>query len=155
MKGRKRLPTVVKKSRGTLQPCRTNPNEPDYILVKELPDPPDWLNEDGKKIYYDTAEDLLKQRILTRISYPVFLMYCVEISKYFEASKQLKKTSMVYKSSTSEPKVNPWQRVANDSLSNSLRIASEFGLTPASSSKIDAEPIKDEKMLALEKMMKE
>lgn len=153
MKGRKRIPTTIKASRGTLQPCRTNPNEPDYILMGSVPEPPEWLGEVGRKIYFDTAADLLSQRILTRISYPMFLMYCVEVEKYLMAAEQLKKLSMVYKSATSEPKVNPWQRIASDSLANAMRIASEFGITPASSSKVKAEPIQDAKMKELNDLM--
>jgi len=36
------------------------------------------------------------------------------------------------------PKVNPFMRVANDSLANMVRIACEFGITPASASKVNA-----------------
>lgn len=147
------MPTVIKRARGTLQPCRTNPNEPDYVLIHEIPDPPEFLSEYGRKIYYSTAEELLKVNVLTKISLPVFIMYCTEISKYYEASQNLKKTSIVYKSSTSDPKVNPWQRVASETLGNIMRIATEFGLTPASSGKVNATPSKlDPKAEKLKRM---
>lgn len=155
MPGRKRVPTVIKQARGTLQPCRTNPNEPDYVLAHDIPDPPDFLSEYGRKVYYSTAEELLRVNVLTNISLPVFIMYCTEMSKYYEASQQLKKTSVVYKSSSSDPKVNPWQRVASDTLNNIMRIATEFGITPASAGKVKATPpILDPKAEKLKRMAK-
>jgi len=147
MKGRKKIPTKIKESRGTLQKCRANPNEPDYVTMNEIPDPPEYLTEYGKGIYYDTADELLQNGILTKISFPIFIIYCIEISRYFDAINQIneKKAVFMWEGPTGRKlSINPYHRISMDALHNVMRIACEFGITPASQSKITA-GVKDKK----------
>ncbi len=46
MAGRKPLPTVIKRLRGTLQKCRTNPYEPQ--VKGTLGEPPEYMSADAK-----------------------------------------------------------------------------------------------------------
>lgn len=154
MKGRKRLPIQVKAAKGTLRPHREK-NSPDYVLMKQIPPPPSWLSEEGRKVYYDTAEELLKAGILNRIVYPLFIAYVAEIASYLEAKRMLSEMQSVYKDGTGSPKINPFHRIANESFANAIRIGTEFGLTPASVGKVTAmqPPEMDEKAKLLKKLM--
>ena len=46
-----RLPTEIKKQRGTLRQDRVNPNEPKLPSV--IPPTPVWLSEDGQKTFLE------------------------------------------------------------------------------------------------------
>ena len=140
-KGRKRLPTELKRVQGTLQPCRTNDNEPDYVLTKEIPDPPKYLSKTGRDVYYSTAEELLKLGILTRVSMSLFVMYCTQVAIYFHALEQIDKNDYIFVTKGGDEKPNPYIKIANDALAASVRIACEFGITPASSSKVYANKV--------------
>jgi P27 family predicted phage terminase small subunit len=62
MPGRK--PTAIKKTKGTLQPCRANPNEPQ--LSPELPAPPAGLSPRVRDQYMVVGSRLLDMRVMTR-----------------------------------------------------------------------------------------
>ena len=49
MAGRKPLPVAVKKLNGTLQKCRTNPNEP--VPQRVLGEPPEYMSDVAKKAW--------------------------------------------------------------------------------------------------------
>ncbi len=139
MRGRKSLPTQVKKRRGTLRLCRMNPNEPGYEQMANLPDAPEVLSDYGKEIYYDTARELIGEGILTKISFPIFVMYVIEISRYYDAQehiKQMKPVAFVEGPTGRKLSINPYHRIAMDALANAVRIACEFGLTPSSQQKV-------------------
>ena len=48
-KGRKKLPTKIKEMQGTITPSRIIENEMMVDVVTEIPEPPNWLSEIGKK----------------------------------------------------------------------------------------------------------
>ena len=49
MAGRKPLPTAIKKLKGTLQKCRTNPHEPQP--EGDLVDPPEYTADGAKQAW--------------------------------------------------------------------------------------------------------
>ena len=136
--GRKRKPTELKRSAGTLQPCRTNDNEPNYVLQTEIPDPPKYLSKVGRDVYYSTAAELLGLGILTRVSLTMFVAYCIEVAKYYECQENIAKEGTRIKNRFDEWTINPLVKVANDALNLMIKLAGEFGITPAASSKVSA-----------------
>jgi P27 family predicted phage terminase small subunit len=138
MAGRKRLPQKVKQARQTLRYCRENDNEPTFVLTQEIPDPPKYLSKVGRDVYYSTASELLSFGILTRVSLSLFVMYCIEVAVYFDAMERVYKESFVLVNKQGNFVPNPWIKIANDSLMATVRIATEFGITPASASKVNA-----------------
>lgn len=64
MPGRPRKPTALKKQAGTLQKCRTNPNEPQ--LPPELPPPPAGLSPEVVDAYVAHGQLVLDMRVMTR-----------------------------------------------------------------------------------------
>jgi hypothetical protein len=55
MAGRKPLPVAVKKIKGTLQKCRTNPNEP--RPMGKLGDPPEYMSDIAKEAWTYAVEN--------------------------------------------------------------------------------------------------
>jgi P27 family predicted phage terminase small subunit len=145
-KGRKRLPTAVKDAKGTMKEYRRNPEEPDYVTFDAIPPPPPYVNGAGRDEYYRTAAELHAKGIMTQVSFRPFVAYCTQVAIYFDAVERLNETGTVIMDDKGQPRVNPYAKIANDALSLMLRLAVEFGLTPASSSKVHArEDVRSEK----------
>ena len=149
----RKLPSKIKQIKGTYRKCRENQLEPEFILLSALPDPPIYLSEKGRQIYYSTAKELQEKGLLNGQNFNLFVMYVIELATYFEAREQLSKSPILIKSALNEPRVNPYFKIMNQSLMNSLKIGVEFGLTPVSQSKVSAQsPAKDPKLLKLQAM---
>ena len=136
-KGRKKLPTQLKAIKGTLQKCRENHNEPNLQLMKELPEPPEYFNEYARKVYLETGLELINNGIMSRVDFDIFLIYITELAKYKDAQIQINKTANVLKIDD-KPAINPYIRVAEKSFQILMRVACEFGLTPAARSKVNS-----------------
>jgi hypothetical protein len=60
-----------------------------------------------------------------------------------------------YVDKSDNPKANPYVKIANDALALMIRLACEFGITPASSAKVNANPVVvDEKSELLKRLQK-
>ena len=143
--GRAKLPTAIKKAQGTLQPCRTNELEPEFAIVKTIPDPPEYFNERAREIYNTSGMDLINQGLLTNVGLPQFIQYCYFTAASMDLMEMVLKQGFYtnYKG----------QRIQNQNIKTltafstlSRQFASEFGLTPATSDKISA-PIKKKSKL--------
>ena len=72
-KGRKKLPTKIKEMQGTITPSRIIENEMMVDVVTEIPEPPNWLSEIGKKEWEKVSSQLVKtitsrmKRVITSI----------------------------------------------------------------------------------------
>lgn len=144
-KGRKSLPTVQKKAQGTIRKCRQNPAEPPYQIVKSLPDPPAELGGRGRELYYTAGMELSDKGILTSISMGMFLEYCQAMETAETAYKEMGQ-GITIMDENGKTYVNPAFRVYKDSVMIAVRIACEFGMTPASSSKVVVPAVKRSKL---------
>ena len=128
---RKKLPTSVKIMQGTYRKHRENPDEPQDLIIKAIPEPPVFLNENTITVWYHVASYLIANRILTAVVIPILIMYCCEVQEYNELLI-LKPDEDKYKN----------LRARHQCLTQIVKLASELGLTPASRSNIS--PIKEQ-----------
>lgn len=155
--GRKPLPTEVKRTKGTLQKCRTLENEMRPELINDIPQPPEYLDELGQKEWFDIVPELKKTGVLARLDLSIIAMYCNEIATYIDCQQQMRKAGtrvMVIKGEDNKVKYAqqvPYQKIANDAMAKALSIATEFGFTPAARTRIGA-PKKEGSSLILEMM---
>jgi len=63
--GRRKLPDDVKQGRGTARPCRTTGQIIEFPKTTEPPPPPSWLNRDGKTLWLEVAARMHQQGVLT------------------------------------------------------------------------------------------
>ena len=143
MTGRKKIPTELKKARGTLRKSREleNPMEVDH--VSNLPDTPKWLSEIGKEQYELVVKQLQDLNMLYKVDLKLIEAYANSMALHIEAEQSLRVHGriMVYKDDEGNPKhsqVVPMQTISKQSLEMALKIAQKFGLTPSSRSKISA-----------------
>lgn len=125
MPGRKPKPTKQKILQGTFRKDRSNPAEPNY--QKGLAPPPEWLNEDGLKVWRELAPPLIEAGVLLAPDHAMWSVYCQLLGEFIEAARE--------------------GRVISAARTSQIRsLASVFGLEPSSRSKIQvtAQPQKSE-----------
>lgn len=140
-KGRKKLPTKEKELRGTLKPSRVLENEMTVEVVSQVPEPPLWLSEIGKEQWNKVCNELHHKQMLHKIDLILIEAYCNSMSLHIETEMMLRKKGRiaVYKNDDGSVKHTqsvPYVRIANEALSNALKIATQFGLTPSARSSI-------------------
>ena len=153
-------PTALKKLQGTLRADRQVENEfnPTIELNKTVPDS---LNEWGAKLWTDLVDEYGKFELISRVDVGSLMILCNEFGRYCEADDLLKAQGLeviedIYNSKgdiVGQKKViNPLIKVVSDAFKNYKSICTEFGLTPASRTKISAPP-KEQQQDPLELLM--
>ena len=148
MRGRKKLPTEIKELKGTLQKCRELDNQMKPEKIVDLPYPPEYLNDDGKREWYAIIKEYNKLGMISKLDLSMLGLYCNEIATYIEMTNKLKDKDriMVFKNPDNSIKYAaqvPYQKIANDALAKALKIAIEFGLTPSSRTRISTGQLGD------------
>jgi|DEB0MinimDraft_6_1074348.scaffolds.fasta_scaffold50120_2 P27 family predicted phage terminase small subunit len=141
MRGRKPLPTEIKKKKGTLQKCRTLEDEVQPETVSEAPPAPVWLSEIGKQEWDRVIDYLISNNLLASCDLSIVAFYCNEVSVYIESEQQLRQNSRMIAYKDEKGKIKhaqqvPLQIIARKSLESAMKIAAEFGFTPSSRTRI-------------------
>lgn len=142
-KGRKKLPSKLKEMQGTTVPCRTVENEMQVDIVKDLPEPPDWLSEIGKQEWNKVTQQLFNLKMLHQIDLRLIEAYCNEMSLYIETEQLLRNKGRIQAFKNTDGTLKhtqavPHQKIAKDALAAALKIATQFGLTPTARASISA-----------------
>ena len=142
-KGRKKIPTKLKKMQGTERNCRVLENEMEVDLVSKLPQAPEWLSEIGKKEWNKVTNQLFNLEMLYSVDLKLIEAYCNEISLYIECEIKLRKENRIDEFQNSQGdllrrQASPLLKIKNDALNNSLKLATQFGLTPVARASISA-----------------
>ena len=134
MAGRKPLPTAVKKVKGTLQKCRSNPREPQPL--GDLVEPPIYM-ADGAKDAWRYAIDSAPAHLLRRLEMSVLEVWACAADLYRKAQAGITKTGLLIKAPhTGVPMQSPYLAIANKQAQIMTKAAVEMGFTPASRSRI-------------------
>ncbi len=143
MAGRKPLPTAVKKTKGTLQKCRTNLREPKPS--GDLVDPPEYMPE-GAKAAWRYALECAPPNLLKRLDMSVLEVWACAADLYRKAQAGIAKSGMLVKSPNGIPMQSPYLAIANKQAQIMTRAATEMGFTPASRSRVTLpmEPAEEE-----------
>ena len=140
MKGRKKLPDELKSLRGTNQPCRMAGSDvPGATAVVTLPR--SGLKGTAKKVFEVVAMELIHNRLLDMVGIDLVVAYAREIGLYHDLMRELEKKGYTIDVETkfgTMTVINPKRKVAESALMNAKPLATEFGLTPASRSRVAA-----------------
>jgi len=138
--GRPPKPTVQKELGGTLQPSRANPNEPKPEVY--LPTPPDWLSERAMRYWHEIGAVLLSMKVATAADGPAMQLLTETLAEWAEARQAVHLQGLVYETTTmtgdTMRRPNPEVAQAADAMRRALAMLTQFGLTPASRSKVSA-----------------
>ena len=140
MPGPARKPTIQKQLGGTLQPSRANKQEP--VPDVALPLPPDWLSERARAYWGEIGAVLLNMKVVTAADSPALQLLTETMAEWAEARQAVHVRGLVYELETEGGQTmrrpNPEVAQASDAMKRALRMLTEFGLTPASRSKVSA-----------------
>ncbi len=134
MRGRRPKPTRLKVLTGNPGKRPLNQDEPRPEVA--IPDCPQELGPVAQREWNRLAGELAGLRILTNLDRAALAAYCGAYALWAEATEAIQKYGAMIKSPSGFPVQSPYLAVANRQAEIMMRIASEFGLTPASRSRI-------------------
>jgi len=141
MRGRRPKPTRIKALTGNPGKRPLNQAEPRPEPV--APDCPPELGGPAQREWARLVDELTKLGLLTNLDRAALAAYCGAYAMWAEATEQINKFGTMVKSPTGYPVQSPYVSIANRQAEIMMRIASEFGFTPASRSRIAA-PLPDQ-----------
>jgi len=134
----KRLPTEIKRQRGTLRDDRMNPNEPQSPL--NIPPVPTWLSEDGQKSFFELSIMLHDMSVLTQADELSLTLLCDAYGDYKQAKEVINTLGPTQDVTSREGHTKSIQRpevlIANQAFTRVFQLLKEFGLTPSSRAKV-------------------
>ncbi len=134
MRGRRPKPSRMKVLTGNPGKRPLNPNEPQPEPA--VPECPPELGAVAKQEWDRLAAELRSLRILTTLDRAALAAYCNAYGLWVEAIEAIQKYGTMVKSPSGYPIQSPYVSIANRQAEIMMRIASEFGFTPASRSRI-------------------
>ena len=135
--GRKPKPTAVKALEGNPGKRSLNTGEPKP--EKKAPRCPAWLEGEAKKEWKRMAGQMEKLGILTEIDMAAFAGYCQAYARWKEAEEFITQHGTIVKTPSGYWQQVPQVSIAQTYLKVMNRFAEQFGLTPASRSRIIAD----------------
>jgi P27 family predicted phage terminase small subunit len=108
-----------------------------------IPDCPAELGPVARREWSRLAAELGKLKLLTTLDRAALGVYCGAYALWAEATEAIQKFGTMVKSPSGYPIQSPYVSVANRQAEIMMRIASEFGFTPASRSRISAPTERD------------
>ena len=122
--------------------------EPKPAPVIETPKPPAWMNADGKKMWKRQAPGLQRIGLLTEADVESFIMLCQSFGEWVEAVKDIKQNGKYYvytnKAGAENEVERPVVRVEDKAYARYKSMCTEFGVSPASRTRIEVKPIEGE-----------
>jgi len=149
--GRKQLPDSIKKLQGSENITRLNNDKPNFDMLIELPEAPLTMNDEGLKVYESLGETLLDANILNGSNILSFISFCIEFGVYYAGSMEYQTVESRVEQTKYGSRVSSEHKVIQNAFSNWMKLAPEFGLTPASVSKIIA--IKQQKKNPIDRLL--
>jgi P27 family predicted phage terminase small subunit len=136
MRGRRPKPTRLKVLTGNPGKHPLNSNEPRPEIA--MPDCPLELGPVARREWDRLAAQLGPLRMITHLDRAALATYCAAYALWTEATQAIQTYGAMVKSPSGYPVQSPYVSIANRQTEIMMRIASEFGFTPASRSRITA-----------------
>jgi P27 family predicted phage terminase small subunit len=138
MRGPSPKPTALKLLAGN--PGKRPLNESEPTPPAGAPNCPRELSKEAKKEWKRIAPLLYDMGVLSTIDIAALAAYCECWSRWRDAERNIAKYGAVIKTPTGYPIQSPYVSIATKAIEQMRRFLSEFGMTPASRSRISAGP---------------
>jgi P27 family predicted phage terminase small subunit len=142
MRGRRPKPTRLKFLTGNPGKRPLNQSEPRPEPV--VPQCPPELGPVARREWDRLAGELASLNLLTNLDRAALAAYCGAYALWVEATEAIQKYGTMVKSPSGYPVQSPYVSIANRQAEIMMRIASEFGFTPASRSRISTPAVPNE-----------
>lgn len=137
-------PSAMKALEGNPGKRALNKLEPKLDL--KMPSCPKHLSPEAKKEWRRISKELIAVGLLTLVDRAALAAYCQTWARWVEAEEKINTPGFETVCSTDKgyEHVNPWVQVSNSALKQMKAFLTEFGLTPASRSRIVVAQPKEE-----------
>ncbi len=129
-------PTALKVLKGTERPSRKNANE--AFPGISVPSMPKHMSKEAGKEWRRITPLLLDLGLITEIDMAALTMYCVMWGNHVKAENMLRKHGLIITTPKGNDQVSPWVSISKHSMLAAHKFLVEFGLTPASRTKVSA-----------------
>lgn len=155
MRGRKNTPTALKQLKGNPGKRALNDQEPKPDVA--IPECPAHLTGEARKEWNRITRELCELGILANIDRAALATYCMAWLDFVYASKMVDEEGEVITSKRLNKDgvevpggkyLNPWVGIKTSAMDRVVRIAAEFGMTPASRTRIKVETPSEEDLMA-------
>ena len=130
---------------------KLNSNEPQP--ERTAPECPDWLSDEAKAEWQRLADVMEAMGILTEIDMAAFAGYCQSYARWKEAEEFITRHGAIVKTPSGYWQQVPQVSIAQQYLKDMHKFAEQFGLTPASRSRIVADVQKNEYIDEMDKLL--
>ena len=132
-------PTALKKLAGNPGDHRLNDREPQP--ERRMPKMPRGLPLEAKRFWKDNAERLLEMGVLTEVDGPALALTAIHYAIALRAAREIDEEDkgLTTKDERKLIRKSPLMQVLRDNSSSFRMFAAEFGLTPASRSRLKVE----------------
>lgn len=131
-------PTSLRLLNGNASHRPINKSEP--VPPAGLPDCPRDLSKEAKKEWKRIAPDLMAMGVLSRIDTAALAAYCECWARWRDAERNIAKYGSVIRTPSGYPIQSPYITIATKAIEQMRKFLSEFGMTPASRTRINAVP---------------
>lgn len=115
---------------------------------RRAPRCPQWLSEEARKAWREIVPELQRIGVLTVIDGQALVRYCVAHARWVEAEEWIEENGLQVEIRTKKGTIAygeaPYVGIADKYGKVANRLATEFGLTPASRTRIHAPPPSDD-----------
>lgn len=133
MAGRRPIPTRVKQLKGTLKNRRKNPNEPNPKVC--FPDPPKQMDDLAIEEYRRLGAELVEMGLMSGIDKAALAGYACSYSLWMQVTEKIKNEGIVLEGE-GPGVINPLVNVQYKAQQQMRLFLVEFGMSPASRSKV-------------------
>lgn len=139
LRGPRPQPKALSLLKGTYRKDRGAMNQPEP--VPEMPSCPPHLDDEAKKEWRRIGKILLVCGLLSKIDRAALAGYCQAWSDWVTAREHLKSEGLMTKRLTGHQQPSPWLSISNKALEQVRAFGAEFGLSPATRSRVEALPL--------------
>lgn len=136
-RGRKPTPTAIKELEGNPGKRKLNENEP--RPERKAPACPKWLDKDARKEWHRLSKKMEALGVLTEVDMAAFAGYCQSYARWKEAEEFISQHGSIVRTPSGYWQQVPQVSIAQTYMKQMGKFATEFGLTPASRSRLIAD----------------
>jgi P27 family predicted phage terminase small subunit len=115
-----------------------NVDEPQPLMFSSVPEPPAFLSGYAREEWYRITPELHRMRLVTLVDINSLAAYCLAYERLRTAEELAKVRGLMVQTRGGPFRINPLIALAERAAAQMVKYAAEFGLTPASRSRITA-----------------
>lgn len=140
LRGRKPIPTNVKKLQGTYRKDRDVGKDFNLPAAQDIPKPPTYFRKRARDVWHKVIFELEKLNLLTNLDFELLAAFCYQVQIMEVAARDINKNGMFMESTNKQGATyrykNPAVSIYNEAVTQVNKLAQQFGLSPSARTRI-------------------